>query len=83
MREAFLSYCDQLVVDEKLRAIKLSEIEWTSEYNLVFVNTVILFYLLRNIRPTQKVLWWLHEPECFYSSVDNRCLKEITSESLR
>lgn len=56
MREAFLSYCDQLVVDEKLRAIKLSEIEWTSEYNLVFVNTVILFYLLRNIRPTQSSL---------------------------
>lgn len=77
MREAFLSYCDQIIIDERLRTSKLSEIEWTSVYNLVFVNTVKLFYLLRSLKPTQKVLWWLHEPECFYSSVDSRCLKEI------
>lgn len=52
MREAFLSYCDQIVIDEKLRTSKLSEIEWTSVYNLVFVNTVKLFYLLRSLRST-------------------------------
>ena len=74
MREAFLSNCDQLVIDEKLRFSKLSEIEWTGTYSLVFINTVHLFYLLRDLKPTQRVLWWLHEPECFYSSVDSKCI---------
>lgn len=77
IKDVALSNCNQVIVDEKLRFSKLSEIEWTSAYSLVFINTVQLFYLLRDLRPTQKVLWWLHEPDCFYSSVDSRCLTEI------
>lgn len=78
IKDVALSNCNQVIVDEKLRFSKLSEIEWASTYSLVFLNTVQLFYLLRDLRPTQKVLWWLHEPECFYTSVDSRCLDELS-----
>lgn len=78
IKDVALSNCNQVIVDEKLRFSKLSEIEWTSAYSLVFINTVQLFYLLRDLRSTQKVLWWLHEPECFYTSVDSRCLDELS-----
>ena len=77
MREKFLLSCDQIIIDEKLRYSKLSELDWANEYKLIFVNTIRLFYLLRDLNLLKRVIWWLHEPECYYMSVDSRCLCEL------
>lgn len=82
LKNEFLKVGAKVIVDERLRLGTVNEISWIGDYDILFVNTVQLYYLLLK-RPFKiPVVWWIHEPEVLYKSVDSYMISKIKKENL-
>ena len=45
---------------------RINTMEWVKQFDLVVVNTVVLAYLLSDMRYKVPVLWWIHEEKGEY-----------------
>lgn len=51
-----------VIIHDDLRYISLAEGNcWIKQFSLVIINTVVLWYLLREQHLPSPVIWWLHE----------------------
>ncbi len=82
LTEKFVNTCSEFIIDPRLLSGTLNDIEWTSKYSVIFVNTVHMFYLFRDRKLSTKIIWWLHEPSMFYSNVDSEILKSLDYSNL-
>ena len=69
MRNAFWKSGSEVYVDRRLRMGKLDSIEWIKDCDIIVVNTVQLYYLLRGVPKDKAIVWWIHEPMILYNSV--------------
>lgn len=82
LSEEYRKTCCDFIIEPKLLAGTLNDIRWTKKYCLIFVNTVHMYYLFRDRQLDSQILWWLHEPSLFYSSVDSTVLGQINYSNL-
>lgn len=82
MRNLFYEVGADIYVDRRLRMGSISTIEWLQSCELIIVNTVQLYYLLRKRNTDIPVVWWLHEPSLFYTCVNKETLSVIDKENL-
>lgn len=82
LSEKYRKICCEFIIEPKLLSGTLNDIKWTRKYQIIFVNTVHMFYLFRDRQLDAKTLWWLHEPSLFYSSVDSSVLNSINYSNL-
>lgn len=83
MREQFLSIGADVVIDERLWMSRMKGIEWADGADLLFVNTVQMFYLLLERDLKVPVVWWIHEPEFLYQNVISDRMEDIPIENMR
>lgn len=83
MKKYFEEIGAESFVDERLRMGTLKNIEWVSECDVLVVNTVALYYLLRERDISIPVIWWLHEPPIYYRSVVPGIINSLPTENLR
>lgn len=77
MRKAFWKLGSEIYVDRRLRMGKLETIEWITDCDIIVVNTVQLYYLLRKVPKGKEIIWWVHEPLILYNSVIPNVLQNI------
>lgn len=82
LRNDFLAVGADVIVDERLRAGCIRELEWAQEGDMLFVNTVQLYYLLMDRDLEIPVVWWIHEPETSYKSVVPSLISKIETTNL-
>lgn len=77
MRMAFWKSGSDIYVDRRLRMGKLDTIEWVKDCDIIVVNTVQMYYLLRESNKDKEIIWWIHEPLSLYKSVMPDVVKNI------
>lgn len=66
LREHYLQIGIDVIIDPNLLVTRLKDCDWLHEFNIIFLNSVILWYLLRDYDDCVPIIWWLHEPELLY-----------------
>ncbi len=68
LEEKFIAEDIPVVVDDELFYFekRINTMEWVKQFDLVVVNTVVLAYLLSDMRYKVPVLWWIHEEKGEY-----------------
>lgn len=66
LRQGFLDVGANVIVDELLLVSDDINRQYMKEYDVLFINTLQLFYLLKKRDLQKKTIWWLHEPDCLY-----------------
>lgn len=82
-KESFLQVCCEVIIDPRLLVGTLADIEWVEKYDKIIVNTVHYYYLFRKHNTSKQIIWWLHEPEMYYSSIDTKILNGIDYQNIR
>lgn len=82
MSDVFFDMGADTLVDERLRSGTLKRIEWLKDSQYVWVNTVQMYYLLRE-DISIPIFWWLHEPPCFYTTVVKEIMDDISFKHIR
>lgn len=72
-----------VIIDPKLQVGVFNEIEWMKSFDFIFCNTLLYYKLLSERDKCKKYIWWLHEPDMFYQSVDKDILKKIDGDNLK
>lgn len=72
-----------VIVDPRLQLEVFSEIEWLQSFQFIWCNTLLYYQLLSDRDGSKKYVWWLHEPEMFYQSVDKKILAEVRTDNLK
>lgn len=88
LRQGFLDVGANVIVDELLLVSDDINRQYMKEYDVLFINTLQLFYLLKKRDLRKKTIWWLHEPDCLYKYLPdgelcslNRCNLDIYAVS--
>lgn len=82
MNSIFFETGADVLVDSRLQSGTLDKIEWINECDIIFVNTVQMYYLLRKRDISIPLIWWLHEPLLLYKSVVPGILNSISKENI-
>lgn len=83
LKKDFLEVGVKVIIDEHLRIGTLNNVSWLMEYNIIFVNTVQLYYLLLERPLDIPIFWWIHEPEILYKSVVLDLICKIKKKNLK
>lgn len=62
MKNEFWKTGADVCVDKRLGMGDLSSIEWVQDCEVLFINSLVLYYLLRRRDLNIPVMWWIHEP---------------------
>lgn len=71
-----------LIIDEAMQMKTQSEREWLQGFSMVICNTINYYRFLSERNEEARVLWWLHDPEIFYESLDLDQLGKISEKNL-
>lgn len=82
MKSSFLQEGAEVYIDKRLRMGNLDTIEWVNECDMVLVNTVQLYYLMRTEELGIPIVWWIHEPQLLYKSVIAKVFNEIKCKNI-
>lgn len=82
MKSEFYDTGAEIYVDRRLRMGTLKSLEWINECDMIFVNTVQLYYLLRDKNNRIPIIWWIHEPLMLYSSVVSDILERMSLDGV-
>lgn len=68
LEEKFAAEDIPVVVDDDLFYFEksINAMKWVEQFDLVVVNTIVLAYLLADMRYNVPVLWWIHEEKGEY-----------------
>lgn len=72
-----------VIVDPNLQIEISRNINWMAEFCYVLCNTLLYSTLLSDRKESVRFIWWLHEPELFYQSIDKELTKRIRSDNLK
>ena len=78
----FQDVSDVVIVDRNLQVGCIEEKHYFAFFDMVVVNTAILYYLLRKKSIDVPIIWWLHEPELHYKSIVKDQFSKISSENM-
>lgn len=70
-------------VDERLKVGTLEHIEWIDDCEMLVVNTVQMYYLLRKRNVSIPLIWWLHEPTALYKSVVPNIINRLLTADMK
>lgn len=83
LKKQFLAIGADVVVDEQLRTSSIKAVKWMQYFDVLFINTVQLYYLLLDRDLNLPIVWWIHEPEALYKSVIPELIDKISKVNLR
>lgn len=72
-----------VIVDPNLQVGTSRDIGWMAGFRYVMCNTLLYSTFLSDRREEVRFIWWLHEPELFYQSVDRGLAGGIRGANLR
>lgn len=82
LKEEFVSNDIPVLIDFTLLKGTLDEKKWMDQFDLIFVNTLILYYLLEERSFSIPVIWWIHEVDDCYDLVDIEKLPRIQGRDI-
>lgn len=80
-----LLYKDKIpvIIDSNLELCTSRESLWTERFDKVVCNTLNYYYFLSDRKSDGKYIWWLHDPEMFYETIDKESLHKIDKNNLK
>ena len=66
-----------IIIDRNLKIETAADIPWIEEFKFVICNTIHHYRFLSHRPECEKIIWWLHDPPCFYDSIDTDILQSI------
>lgn len=82
LKDVFEKNGYDVIVDADLQIGKMSEIEWTHQFDMVWCNTVNYCVFLSERPSDISVFWWLHDAIFFYGGIEKELLKKIEHRNL-
>ncbi len=83
VRKMLIEHGIGVIIDPHLQIDVFSGIEWLQPFSFILCNTLLYYQLLSDRDSSKKIIWWLHEPEMFYQSVDKKILAEVKADNLK
>lgn len=71
-----------VVVDANLQIETACDAEWIQQFSVVICNTMNYYQFLSMRNLSQYFIWWLHDSELFYDSLDKKILCSIVPDRL-
>jgi len=71
-----------VIVDANLQIETACDVEWIRQFPVIICNTMNYYQFLSMRNPSQQFIWWLHDSELFYDSLDKKILSSIVSDKL-
>ncbi|MBR4574850.1 MAG: glycosyltransferase family 4 protein [Lachnospiraceae bacterium] len=71
-----------VIVDPNLEIDTADGISWINGFLYIICNTIHYYRFLSNRAGRSKIIWWLHEPPCFYDSLDIKRLRSIDFDDI-
>lgn len=68
LREQITADGIPVICDLRLKKGKLSDIDWLGGFQIIWINTVVMFHLLVGHNSDIPVIWWIHESEMIFQS---------------
>lgn len=80
-----LLYEDKIpvIIDSNLELCTSRESLWTERFDRIICNTLNYYYFLSDRKSDGKYVWWLHDPEMFYETIDKESLHKIDKNNLK
>ncbi|MBD5493225.1 MAG: glycosyltransferase family 4 protein [Lachnospiraceae bacterium] len=70
------------IIDPNLQMRTQKEVEWTHGFHRIICNTLNYYQFLSDRNLKDKIIWWLHDPEVFYKSLDQELLQRVKEDDL-
>lgn len=77
LRQVLLNLGANVIIDEMMLVSDDINRPYMKDCDILFVNTLQLFYLLRKRDLRKKTIWWVHEPDCLYKYVPDGKLNSL------
>lgn len=71
-----------VIIDANLEIKTANETAWADCFDRVMCNTLNYYYYLSNRSKSGKYIWWLHDPEMFYKTLNAEIFRKISRENL-
>lgn len=72
-----------IIIDSNLEIKTAANISWVQCFPRIICNTVNYYQFLSDRSFEHRIIWWLHDPEMFYSSLDFELLKKISPVNMK
>ena len=70
------------LVDVNLGMKQLDDIQNVDVYDVVIVNTMTFYYLLRRHGRSHRIIWWIHEAQEFYADISRKMAASVDFTSV-
>lgn len=71
-----------VIIDPNILYKTCVELQWTSEFETIICNTLLFYKFLSDVKPEIQVLWWLHDPDILYTSLNKEVLAKVRSDGI-
>ena len=71
-----------VIIDPNILYKTCNELQWTCEFEYIICNTLLFYKFLSDVKSQIKILWWLHDPEILYSSLNKDTLSCVSGNGL-
>lgn len=71
-----------VIIEPNLEMCTANEISWVNQFNKIICNTLNYYYFLSDRRKDAKYIWWLHDPEIFYETLNQDVFSKIEQDGL-
>ena len=72
----------QLIIDPNILYKTFVEIKWLQSFHKIICNTLLFYTFLSDVPSDKNIMWWLHDPEILYSSLNKKILSDIDGDCL-
>lgn len=72
-----------VIIDSNLELCTSRESLWTERFDRIICNTLNYYYFLSDRKSDGKYVWWLHDHEMFYETIDQESLQKINKINLK
>ena len=72
-----------VIIEPNLEMCTANELAWISNFDKIICNTLNYYYFLSDRKKDGKFIWWLHDPELFYETLDKKVFSRIKRENLK
>lgn len=83
LREKLLDFNIPVIVDVNLQIETMKDADWTSQFTMLFCNTINFHVFLSKRNMSIPVIWWLHDSEFFYHGIRRETLQSINTSGLK
>ncbi|WP_026504714.1 glycosyltransferase [Butyrivibrio sp. NC3005] len=71
-----------IIIEQSLEIMTANDIAWIDKFSRIVCNTLNYYQFLSDKNENRKYIWWLHDPDFFYRSINVEIMKTINFDNM-